>query len=67
MNKKRKQIFELNEETGEYVEYKAPTKQWLSTSVYVTISDAEYIREKLGREPVSKDFVKALLKELSTK
>lgn len=40
---------------------------WISTSVYATVSDAEYIREKLGREPKSKDFVEALLKELSKK
>lgn len=38
---------------------------WISTSVYATVSDAEYIREKLGREPVSKDFVNALLEKLS--
>lgn len=34
--------------------------------VYIKANDAEYIREKLGREPVSKDLVEALLKYLST-
>jgi hypothetical protein len=37
----------------------------MSISVYITSSDGEYIYEKLGREPSSKELVEALLEKLS--
>lgn len=42
-------------------------RNYINLTIYVTASDGTYIREKLGRDPESRDFVEALLEKLSKK